>query len=716
MTEGRAALSGSGPQTIYINTYRSSQDYGGNFSQYRSYGIYEGNGYGSWTNATQYWSANLGGVAISGTFTIPSPGTGSITLYDYWWNRYHDGNGYGSGFTSTFCVDTNHSSIGDGCVSVGEETPPRIPKRPQPVGAPSPSAVTPTTLTMSWSAPDNMGAGIDQYILRRNTVSPPESAGYVDYVTSGLSYNVTGLTPGTTYYWAVYAHNSQGYSDRGGITTQATPPASPPGVTVVASPAGTSATVTLTPPGGVSNVTSYTVSATYTAPAPIPNPATITQTGSSPMTFSGLIPGATYSWTATALISGYTSPASTPQSLTQPQPTTNPGNYFDGNTPDKPDVDYAWTGTANNSTSTGTAPNVQGWQFLVNGSGSTAVISRVTGGYAGSYAARVNFLTDATAAGAIAGVARNADVATNGTYWGSIWVYLPARTQRLAARLTFSATSGGASVGQAIGVDTLVPAATWTRLAVIGTAPATGEWAGIDVIDVSGAGWVAWKGGDQMLLDAAMISLGELYTYFDGDTPDSINYDYSWTGAANASSSVRSTLAVPNDELVDPDCPPIPAPPRPPVVPSDCIIDVGVWRRYWAYIPPSEVSDWLVTLPTLELETSASAERQVRIRYYQDPFNRSYTQINTDDYCGEQIISYIPPSTIMTLDAMTERVYAEVNGGASVPADHLLYGSGGTPAEWPQLSCGIGYWVSLDVPATTPAGNLSVRGFLTQRV
>jgi hypothetical protein len=563
-----------------------------------------------------------------------------------------------------------------------------------------------------------MGQGIDQYLLRRNTVSPPESAGYTDYITGGgsRSIDVTGLTPGTTYYWAVYAHNGQGYSPRGGITTQATPPATPPGVTVVASPAGGSATVSLTPPGGVSNVSSYTVVGTYTAPAPIPNPATVTQTGSSPMVFSGLVPGATYSWTATALIGGYTSPVSTPVVLTQPQPTTNPGNYFDGNTPDKPDVDYGWTGTANLSTSTATAPNVQGWAVNPTTSGSTAVVSRVTGGYVGQYSARVNVLTDATAPGLVAGTVANADVATGGTYWGSIWVYLPARSQRLAARINFSATSGGGTVSAIIGVDTLVPAATWTRLTVIGAAPATGEWSGVSVIDVAGAGWSPWLGGQQMLLDAAMISLGELYTYFDGDTPDSQNYDYSWTGTANGSSSVRSTLTLPSNDLIDPDCPPIPAPPRPPVVPSDCIVDVGVWRRYWAYIPPTEVSDWLTTLATLELETAGDAERQVRIRYYQDPFNRSYTQVNTDDFCAEQILSYIPPNTIMTLDGMTQRVWAEVSGGAATSADHLMYGSNGTPAEWPILSCGIGYWVSLDVPATTTAGNLAVRAFLTQRV
>jgi hypothetical protein len=70
----------------------------------------------------------------------------------------------------------------------------------------------------------------------------------------------------------------------------------------------------------------------------------------------------------------------------------------------------------------------------------------------------------------------------------------------------------------------------------------------------------------------------------------------------------------------------------------------------------------------------------------------------------------------MTLDGMTERVWAEVNGGAATSADHLMYGSNGTPAAWPHLSCGIGYWVSLDVPSTTLAGNLQVRAFLTQRV
>ncbi len=89
--------------------------------------------------------------------------------------------------------------------------------RPAQPGPPQFSNVTPTSLTVTWAASvNNGGSSITSYKLRRWLGSP----GHGDYVDSDASNrvrNYTGLIPGTTYGFAVYAKNNSGdnsgYSD-----------------------------------------------------------------------------------------------------------------------------------------------------------------------------------------------------------------------------------------------------------------------------------------------------------------------------------------------------------------------------------------------------------------------------------------------------------------------------------------------------------------------
>jgi hypothetical protein len=60
------------------------------------------------------------------------------------------------------------------------------------------------------------------------------------------------------------------------------------------------------------------------------------------------------------------------------------------------------------------------------------------------------------------------------------------------------------------------------------------------------------------------------------------------------------------------------------------------------------------------------------------------------------------------MSGMNENAFAQVAGGDALPADHLLYGTGGTPMEWPELSCGIPYVMTIDVPASDDLDNLDI--------
>lgn len=150
--------------------------------------------------------------------------------------------------------------------------------------------------------------------------------------------------------------------------------------------------------------------------------------------------------------------------------------------------------------------------------------------------------------------------------------------------------------------------------------------------------------------------------------------------------------------LLDPDCPPVPAPPRPPVVPDACIESPTDWRRYWLDIPRAEVSTWSKTLPTLTLSTLDEDVRQVRVRFTPNPFSYPAEEVDPCDFCSEFILSYLPANTRLVVDATVRRAFAEVAGAPAVVASQLLYGTDGLPMSWPDLSCGTPYVMTVDIP------------------
>jgi hypothetical protein len=283
--------------------------------------------------------------------------------------------------------------------------------------------------------------------------------------------------------------------------------------------------------------------------------------------------------------------------------------------------------------------------------------------------------------------------------------------------------ASGAVLSYTVGTGAVMTVGAWNLLTVSGVAPAGAEFAAMRATDVAGTGWVKWQGGDLIELDAVMISLNEEFPYFDGDTLDTPEFIYEWDGAPHASVSTRTpvsqagpgTLGEVPDLLATAGCTVPPAPPRPPNIPSDCIVDVGVWRLYYVHIPSINVSDWLSTVLTLHVKSGSVSASQVRIRFYPNPFSLDASQIDRNSWCAEQIIAYLPAHTVLTLDGVSQRAWAEVNGGSALSADHLLYGTGGTPATWPILSCGISYLVSLEVPINAPEGNIDVEAFATTR-
>lgn len=713
-------LSGSGNQQVWLNFYYISYNQAGNYSTWGYELRYYGNGWGSWSGSTWWWS--LSGFAVSsGGFNIPYGERYNTykTLTAGTFTRAHDANGYLAAGNLVGAISTDHSSVGNGTVAVYSGAPPRIPKVPAQPAAPTFQSASTTTINFGITAPNNNGSTITTYNLQAST-SANFSTGLVSW-NSGASNQVTPpLVPGNKYWIRYRAVNGVGTGPWSPALSASTLPATPPGILGLSTIPGNGADITLTPPSGSTGVTKYTVERRKLGTT---SPVTSTDTPTSPLRVNGLTPGESYQYRASAWFNAYQSPWSDWITVVQSNPNTDAGAYFDGSTPDTPAVDYSWLGAVNNSRSVGTAMRPMGWRSFEESSilsGGTGAVFRASGGFQGSFAARLLFFSDATASNLFFGTSISdpmemAEVEEGATYFGSIYAW-PSRTQSLRAYIHW-VNDAGVMFDNSAGELAPVPGGQFTRLTVSGVAPAGAVRASIVVSDQAGVNWSIWKSGEWLHLDAAMITLQDLYPYFDGNTADTNLYRYDWLGVENASVSSRTTLQQSElDPLLDPDCPPPPKAPAAPQIIDNCIDEVGSWRRYWAVIPSTEISDWGAMLPTVRVTTGGVNARQVRVRIYQNPEELTPEAFTPSVWDSEQIISYMPALTTLTLDGVEQRVFAEVNGAAPIAADKLLFGTGGTPATWPTLSCGIGYLLSFDVPLDAPVGNVSVGIDLTRRM
>lgn len=169
-------------------------------------------GGGFYTGDPQWWRIRISGADRDGSWTYNFTGGTPKTLRV---GDYSRNVGYGSFLVETWV--NMDSGFGQAYEArwVTITNPATVPATP---AIPSVSEITATGMKLSWALPADGGAALDQMLLRR--FSTPDGSGpYVDYPNAGnaTSRTVTDLTAGTPYWWAVYAHNSVGYSGRSPI-------------------------------------------------------------------------------------------------------------------------------------------------------------------------------------------------------------------------------------------------------------------------------------------------------------------------------------------------------------------------------------------------------------------------------------------------------------------------------------------------------------------
>lgn len=154
------------------------------------------------------------GSAVTGAFGVGSAGSAADTGWQgcSWlvaggsatFTEDFNGSCYfgrGGGGTSTDSYGTNFSGQLGGALAYTES-----PTQPTGLSA-TPNPTTPGAVNLSWSAPaDNGGEGINGYRIEYST-SPSFAGASAVNVGNVLSTTITGLSPGTVYYFRVAAKN-----------------------------------------------------------------------------------------------------------------------------------------------------------------------------------------------------------------------------------------------------------------------------------------------------------------------------------------------------------------------------------------------------------------------------------------------------------------------------------------------------------------------------
>jgi len=164
--------------------------------------------------------------------------------------------------------------------------------------------------------------------------------------------------------------------------------------------------------------------------------------------------------------------------------------------------------------------------------------------------------------------------------------------------------------------------------------------------------------------------------------------------------------------VFDPLCPAFIEPPAYPSVALGCFTPPANWKRRQFTIPEEFIPLWGEVVPKIEVHATATTSvRNLRLRFYADVDGDGDISDDSCAYCGDILISYVPAGETLVLDGSDQLVYVVAAGGVGQRrADSLVFATDGTPFEWPVLSCGFGYIVTVDTAQTTdlPSIDLSL--------
>jgi hypothetical protein len=218
--------------------------------------------------------------------------------------------------------------------------------------------------------------------------------------------------------------------------------------------------------------------------------------------------------------------------------------YFDGNTTDVNDTAFAWTGAANNSSSTEQSnaavsvrrnlaanPNIELGTQTLGGSRVNFALETTTK-YFGNQALRA---TTNSAAGIQYIDAQLYPVTTGLPYTASVYLFMPlTNSSDRSVRIELHPHTGTGYLARIDGnLNISVPRGEWVRITASGTAPATAVSVLMRLVPTTTLAL-----NDVMIVDGYLLEQSNtLGDYFDGNFGASGDYDYRWSGVIGNSTS-----------------------------------------------------------------------------------------------------------------------------------------------------------------------------------
>jgi len=275
----------------------------------------------------------------------------------------------------------------------------------------------------------------------------------------------------------------------------------------------------------------------------------------------------------------------------------------------------------------------------------------------------------------------------------SLWVRTIASTWNGTHGYIINLTMSGFPPLQATGTVNITTANQWYRVQGTFTLPFNVP---LVTIEAQITTPVAITQGGGLEIDGYQIERGSVATSpWDQTFP---NTEYS--GAVGSSALLRDVEVT--DISADPDCPTPPAPPLPPEIDDACVDVPTTYNRTVVSILDNTVPRNLTAYPVITLTAGATAVRQARIRFWENPNNLLISQLDPCSYEGEIVVSYLAAGATMVIDGVLQEATVSLTGFETQNANHVLYGPDGGPVEWPELSGGIPYLVTLELDSSAP--------------
>ena len=217
-------------------------------------------------------------------------------------------------------------------------------------------------------------------------------------------------------------------------------------------------------------------------------------------------------------------------------------------------------------------------------------------------------------------------------------------------------------------------------------------------VTFTGVAGIPWEFGPELEVIRGFLDPNVTVPWAGGVEPDGAAIDLDGYMLSDESECDQADPS----PLYDPLHPALVLPPGVPSVPLGAFTPPVNWRRRQITIPKQYVPLWGEVVPRVQIHARDADLRNLRLRFYADPFLVGDISDDPCAFCGDMIVSYVPQGSTMILDGVDETVNVVSAGNVIQRADSLVFASDGRPFAWPKLSCGFGYIVTLDLEATAP--------------